>query len=256
MGTRRKFLGWVPYQGLGTPSFPNRSSMTATVVARMRGPGPARLNSGYGSTHRSIESGAPFGKGTGVFWRAGRSGMKERPADRVCSKQDTTRLVVQIQHLVPTPDRGVISPEAPVPIRALVVQALATASHDCWAGKRREIMADTHTGSRHTAQAEFWNTPATHVWADHNEPIDKLFSGVTEAALKIAVSSGGHSSSYWCQRHGRVDGWRLNAAPYYWTLKFQVYRQFVKGECSWHLYVTALIDLRDEYRIWAPATVR
>jgi ubiquinone/menaquinone biosynthesis C-methylase UbiE len=48
-------------------------------------------------------------------------------------------------------------------------------------------MAGTQTGSRHTAQAEFWNSPATHAWADHHEAIDRLFSGITEAALKIAA---------------------------------------------------------------------
>src|SRR5215213_1427400 len=48
-------------------------------------------------------------------------------------------------------------------------------------------MADTHPGSRHTAQAEFWNSPATHAWTDHYEAIDRLFSGITEAALKIAA---------------------------------------------------------------------
>jgi SAM-dependent methyltransferase len=52
-------------------------------------------------------------------------------------------------------------------------------------------MADTHTGSRHTAQAEFWKSPVTHVWADHHETIDRLFSGVTEAVLKTAAPHPG-----------------------------------------------------------------
>jgi hypothetical protein len=37
-----------------------------------RGPGPPSLVRCYGLTHRSINSGVPFGKGMGVFWRAGR----------------------------------------------------------------------------------------------------------------------------------------------------------------------------------------
>jgi ubiquinone/menaquinone biosynthesis C-methylase UbiE len=52
-------------------------------------------------------------------------------------------------------------------------------------------MADTHPGSRHTAQVEFWNSPATHAWADHHEDIDRLLSGVTEAAIKIAAPHPG-----------------------------------------------------------------
>ena len=36
MGTRISFLGWVPYQGLGTPSFPTSPSMRATVINHAR----------------------------------------------------------------------------------------------------------------------------------------------------------------------------------------------------------------------------
>ena len=63
MGTHIRFLGWVPYQGFGTPLF----SYHGNVIGHIRGPRPASLNSGYGSTHRSIVSGVPLGKGTGVF---------------------------------------------------------------------------------------------------------------------------------------------------------------------------------------------
>ena len=52
-------------------------------------------------------------------------------------------------------------------------------------------MADTDTGSHHARQAEFWNSPATQVWADHHESIDTLFSGVTEAVLKAAAPYAG-----------------------------------------------------------------
>jgi hypothetical protein len=67
MGTPIRFLGWVPYQGLGTPhflpTFPWRQRSSATLG----GLGPVSLNSGYGSTHRSIDCGVPLRKGTGVF---------------------------------------------------------------------------------------------------------------------------------------------------------------------------------------------
>ena len=36
MGTHIRFLGWVPYQGLGTPSFPTPPSMRATVINHAR----------------------------------------------------------------------------------------------------------------------------------------------------------------------------------------------------------------------------
>jgi hypothetical protein len=61
----------VPYQGLGTPlSYPFHDG---NIIGHTRGPGPASLNSGYGSTHRSINCGVPFWKGIGLFL-AGRSG--------------------------------------------------------------------------------------------------------------------------------------------------------------------------------------
>jgi hypothetical protein len=56
---------WAP------PSFPVHLFMAGNVVGPHSGPGPASLNGGYGSTHRSIDSGVPFGKGTGLFF-AGR----------------------------------------------------------------------------------------------------------------------------------------------------------------------------------------
>jgi cyclopropane fatty-acyl-phospholipid synthase-like methyltransferase len=52
-------------------------------------------------------------------------------------------------------------------------------------------MADTPTGSRHAAQADFWNSTATQVWADQHVSIDRLFSGITEAALKAAAPNPG-----------------------------------------------------------------
>jgi ubiquinone/menaquinone biosynthesis C-methylase UbiE len=52
-------------------------------------------------------------------------------------------------------------------------------------------MTDARSGSCHTAQAELWNSPATRAWADRYEAIDRLFRGVTEAALRIAAPQSG-----------------------------------------------------------------
>jgi SAM-dependent methyltransferase len=52
-------------------------------------------------------------------------------------------------------------------------------------------MANTQTGSRHVAQAQFWNSPAARTWADQHEPIDRQLSGVTEAMLRIAAPHTG-----------------------------------------------------------------
>src|ERR1700730_313444 len=67
MGTRIRFLDGTDH-GLSTPSFSTHLSHGGNGHQRSE-PGPASLNSGYGSTHRSIESGAPFGKGRGLFLR-------------------------------------------------------------------------------------------------------------------------------------------------------------------------------------------
>jgi hypothetical protein len=72
MGTRIRIPLDGTDQDLGTPLFPARHFHEGNVVGHIRGPGPASLSSGYGSTHRSINCGVPFWKGTGVFWRAGR----------------------------------------------------------------------------------------------------------------------------------------------------------------------------------------
>jgi len=52
-------------------------------------------------------------------------------------------------------------------------------------------MADAQAPSSHTAQAQFWNSPATRAWADHYEPIDRLFSQVTDAAIAVAAPQPG-----------------------------------------------------------------
>jgi SAM-dependent methyltransferase len=50
-------------------------------------------------------------------------------------------------------------------------------------------MTDTETASRQAA--EFWNSPSSRAWADYHEPIDALFSGITEAVLRIAAPQPG-----------------------------------------------------------------
>jgi hypothetical protein len=66
MGTRKSFLGWY-LPGIGHPLFSYPPFDEGNGHQPRSGPGPASLNSGYGSTHRSINSGVPLGKGTGVF---------------------------------------------------------------------------------------------------------------------------------------------------------------------------------------------
>jgi hypothetical protein len=71
MGTRRRFLRWVPYQGFGTPRFSYQLSMTATVFGHAPGVGTGEPLKRYGKRKRSIDSGVPFGKAGGCFLRAG-----------------------------------------------------------------------------------------------------------------------------------------------------------------------------------------
>jgi len=62
MGTRRRFRAWVPYQGLGTPSFgvlPSRQPDRP----RIRGPGLLSLLERYGGVDRSINLGSPVWEG-------------------------------------------------------------------------------------------------------------------------------------------------------------------------------------------------
>jgi hypothetical protein len=62
MGARIGFLGWVPYQGFGTPLF----SYHCNVIGHIRGPGPASLLKSYGQRKRSIKFGVPFGNGATI----------------------------------------------------------------------------------------------------------------------------------------------------------------------------------------------
>ena len=66
-GNPHKVPRMVPTRDWAPPLFLPVPFHEGNVIGHARGPGPASLNSGYGSTHRSINSGVPFGKGTGRF---------------------------------------------------------------------------------------------------------------------------------------------------------------------------------------------
>jgi hypothetical protein len=81
-GDPQKLPRMVPTMDWAPPSFPTNPSTMRKSSATLRGPGPASLNSGYGSTDRSIEKGAPFWKATGVFWRASKCPGWNEPTRR------------------------------------------------------------------------------------------------------------------------------------------------------------------------------
>src|ERR1700741_4120146 len=81
MGTRVKFLGWVPYQGLGTPLF-LRPIREGKVVGHPRGTGTSEPQQRLRAEETIHQSGVPLGKGTGVFWRAGRPPEWNAPTRR------------------------------------------------------------------------------------------------------------------------------------------------------------------------------
>jgi hypothetical protein len=70
MGTRIRFLGWYR-PGIGHPLFSRPPFHESNVIGHAKGPGPASLKSGYGSRHRSIEKGDPFGRPGGRSRGAG-----------------------------------------------------------------------------------------------------------------------------------------------------------------------------------------
>jgi hypothetical protein len=57
MGTRRRFLGWVPYQRLGTPSLAPAIRNGNIIGHAPGGPGPASLLTSYGSRKRCVKDG-------------------------------------------------------------------------------------------------------------------------------------------------------------------------------------------------------
>jgi len=73
--------------GLGTPLFSYQPFHDEKVIGHAPGAGTASLNNGYGSTHRSIESGAPFWKGTG-----GGGSRRSAGHARESREQETTRV--------------------------------------------------------------------------------------------------------------------------------------------------------------------
>jgi len=85
MGTRIRFLGWVPYQGLGTPLFPTHST-TATSSATLGD--RDRRASTVVTGRRIVPSIAEslFGRVWGCFWRAGRGPEWSAPTRRAAVK--------------------------------------------------------------------------------------------------------------------------------------------------------------------------
>ena len=69
MGTRIRFPWMVPPR-IGHPLLFSRPILEGNPIGPHSGPGPTSLNGDYDSTHRSIDSGVPFGKGTRLFLRA------------------------------------------------------------------------------------------------------------------------------------------------------------------------------------------
>src|SRR5437763_285121 len=67
MGTRKRFLGWVPYQGLGTPLFPAPLFDEGNVIGHIRGPGPASLNGRHGRGNDPSLSESLLGRVRGCF---------------------------------------------------------------------------------------------------------------------------------------------------------------------------------------------
>ena len=80
--------GWEPAKdssdgypiGIRHPLFSYPLFHDGNVIGHIRGPGPASLLKRYGQRKRSIKSGAPLGKGTGVFLGRSVSRMDESPA--------------------------------------------------------------------------------------------------------------------------------------------------------------------------------
>jgi len=84
-------------EGFGTPLFSYPSFHDGNVIGHIWGPGPASLLERYGERKRSIDSGVPFGKGTGLFLMGrltGRDGRSRHGGQQPClgfAEQETTR---------------------------------------------------------------------------------------------------------------------------------------------------------------------
>ena len=103
-GNPPKLPGWVPYQGLGTPSFRRPPSRNVNLIGHASGDRDRRAAEALRAEETFHLFRSPFLEGHGgvLAGRSG-SGTNERPADRngqqvcrVCSKQDTTQLVALI----------------------------------------------------------------------------------------------------------------------------------------------------------------
>ena len=78
MGTRRGFLGWVPYQGFGTPSFFHDGNLIGHS-SRDRDRRASRELRSYGE-EAVRQSGVPLGRTGGVLAGRSASRMDESPA--------------------------------------------------------------------------------------------------------------------------------------------------------------------------------
>ena len=81
-GNPHKLPRMVPARDWAPPSFPYPPFHDGNGHQPRSEPGPASLNSGYGSTHRSINYGVPFGKGMGVFSRSGQQSTRGNSRNR------------------------------------------------------------------------------------------------------------------------------------------------------------------------------
>ena len=66
MGTRRNFPEWVPYQGLGTPSFCPPFRDANMIGHALEGPGPCEHPEALRAEETIHLSGVPLRKGGGV----------------------------------------------------------------------------------------------------------------------------------------------------------------------------------------------
>jgi SAM-dependent methyltransferase len=57
--------------------------------------------------------------------------------------------------------------------------------------RRFAPMTDQPVSSPNAREVAYWNSPATRSWAEHNEPIDRLFVEVTQIALDLAAPQPG-----------------------------------------------------------------
>jgi hypothetical protein len=139
--------------------------MRATSSATL-GPGPASLNSGYGSRKRSIKSGAPFGRARGCFGgpvgvRDGRETPRLAAASRSCQGFTRTRNRADLNSaLVPT---SLVTPRMQDGIRGT--------SRRCGGGFAEQV-------ARNIEKCEAPTLLREHLGIRLDENLDGLFAGI------------------------------------------------------------------------------